>query len=76
MRRYYDITLFDEKGGSISYWADSFSVDENGILRLQSKESGNVTLKLEPYETLSIRSIEVRDGCDDMRDYYERARCD
>lgn len=76
MKRYYDITLFNEKGGSMSFWADSFSIDKNGVLRVQSEECENVTIQIEPNETLSMRSIEVREGCDDMRDYYERARCD
>ena len=34
MQIYYDVTLKDEtKNNSISYWADSFSVDENKITK-------------------------------------------
>lgn len=58
MQIYYDVTLKDEtKNNSISYWADSFSVDENRILRVKSRECGDITVKIDDNERLIVRDV-------------------
>lgn len=67
MQIYYDITLKNElKNNSISYWADSFSVDENRILRVKSKECGDITVKIDANEKLFVREVRVKDEFDDL----------
>ncbi len=62
MKIYYDITLKDEiKNNSISYWADSFSVDENRILRVLSKDCGDITVKISADERLIINDVFIED---------------
>ncbi len=62
MQIYYDITLNDEsKNSSISYWADSFSIDENRILRVKSIECGDITVKIDANERLIVRDVCVED---------------
>lgn len=75
MQIYYDVTLKDEtKNSSISYWADSFSVDENRILRVKSRECGDITVRIEPNERLVVSDVFVKDEWDEMEegeDTYE-----
>lgn len=67
MQIYYDITLKDEnQNTSISYWVDSFSVDENRILRVQSKDCGDITVKIDVNERLVVRDVCVKDEFDEM----------
>lgn len=67
MQVYYDVTLKDEtKNNSISYWADSFSVDENRILRVKSRECGDITVSIEPNERLIVKDVFVKDEWDEM----------
>ena len=67
MQIYYDVTLKDEtKNNSISYWADSFSVDENRILRVKSKECGDITVRIEANERLIVKDIVVEDEWDEI----------
>lgn len=67
MRIYYDITLKDEfKNCSISYWADSFFVDENRILRVKSSECGDITVKIDANEKLFVREVHIEDEFDDI----------
>lgn len=67
MQLYYDVTLQNESTNcSISYLADSFSVDEHRILRIKSKEWGNVTVKIEDDERLIVNEIELKDEFDDF----------
>lgn len=62
MRVYYDITLKDDvKNNSISYWADSFSVDEHRILRVFSRDCGDITVKISVNERLVVRDAFVED---------------
>lgn len=66
MTRYYDIKLKDkEKNYSIWYWADSFSIDKNGILRVYSEECGNVAVPLHPDYEVSVNSVDVKDEWDE-----------
>ena len=67
MQIYYDITLKDETANnSISYWADSFSVDENRILRVKSKECGDITVRIEANERLIVKDVFIEDEFDEM----------
>ena len=67
MQVYYDVTLKDEtKNSSISYWADSFSIDENRILRVKSKDCGDITVKIDVNERLVVRDVCVEDEFDEM----------
>lgn len=67
MQIYYDVTLKDEaKNNSISYWADSFSIDENRILRVKSRECGDITVEIEPNERLVVEDVIVEDEWDEM----------
>ena len=67
MQIYYDVTLKDEtKNSSISYWADSFSIDENRILRMKSKDCGDITVKIDVNERLVVRDVCVEDEFDEM----------
>lgn len=62
MQIYYDITLKDDsKNSSISYWADSFSVDKNRILRVKSVECGDITVEISPNKRLIIRDVVVEE---------------
>ena len=68
MQIYYDVTLKDEtKNNSISYWADSFSVDENRILRVKSKECGDITVKINVNERLVVKDVVVEDEWDEIQ---------
>ncbi len=65
MRIYYGVTLKDEtKNSSFSYWADSFSVDENRILRVKSKECGDITVSINVNERLVVKDVVVLDEWD------------
>lgn len=61
MGYYYDITILNDIGGSISYWADSFSVDEHRILRVYSRDCGNVVVQLQCDEVLTVQGVIVPD---------------
>lgn len=71
MARYFDVTLRDEKNCSISYWADSFSVDENGILSVYSRDCGNIKVKIQNDEKLSVETVDVKEEWEEMMEYYE-----
>lgn len=67
MQIYYDVTLKDEaKNISISYWADSFSIDENRVLRVKSRECGDITVQIDANERLIVRDVCVEDESDEM----------
>ncbi len=67
MEIYYDIKLKHEnKNCSISYLADSFSVDENRVLRVQSRDCGNVAVQIDLNQRLSVRDLIVTDEWDEM----------
>ena len=66
MKDYYDIVLKNEAGGSISYWADSFSVDEYRILRVKSVEFGDVTVSIRDDERMFVSEVSVKDELDEF----------
>lgn len=75
MEIHYDITLKDEgKNNSISYWADSFSVDEHRVLRVQSRDCGNITVQIDPNERLIVRDMVVTDEWDELIENMERQK--
>lgn len=60
MKIYYDITLKDEtKDTSVSYLADSFSIDKNRILKAKSKDCGDITIKIDSNKKLSVRELRI-----------------
>ena len=74
MYRYYDVTLLNKKNNvSISYWADSFSIDKYGILRLKSEECGNITVQIEADEQVTVCTIDVLDEGEEMLLLEEKA---
>lgn len=69
----YDVTLKNEsKNSSISYWADSFSVDEHRILRVKSRDCGDITVRINPNERLIVRDVIVMDEWDELIEEMER----
>lgn len=71
----YNVTLKDEdKNNSISYWADSFSVDKHGVLRVQSRDCGNITVQIGPNERLIVRDVVVTDEWDELIENMERQK--
>ena len=68
MQIYYDVILKNEtNNSSISYWADSFSVDKNRILRVKSMDCGDITVKIMDDERLIVRDVFVEDEFDEIR---------
>lgn len=62
MQIYYDVTLKDDvKNISVSYWADSSSVDECRVLRVRSRDCGDITVKISANERLVVRDVFVED---------------
>lgn len=73
MARYFDITVRNDKtNSSISYWADSFSLNDNAILSVYSRDCGNIKVKIEQYETLTIETVDVKEEWEEMMEYYEQ----
>lgn len=75
MKIYYDVQLVNDKGGSVSYWADSFSVDEYRILRVKSCECGDITVQINPNEKLIVSEVHVNE-CEICGDYDSCERMD
>lgn len=60
MKILYDITIRDEaKNRYGSYLADSFSIDENRILKVKSEDYGNTTVKINSNEKLAVRELRI-----------------
>jgi len=69
MKRYYDVTLKEKnRNGTASYCADSFSIDKYGILRIQSEECGDITVRISPNEEVIIKSIDVKEEWDEVEE--------
>lgn len=66
MTKYYDVVLTNKnRNVKISYLADSFSVNDYRILKIYSKEYGDVVVQIENDEELSVTEIELEDEWDD-----------
>lgn len=65
MTKYYDVVLTSKnRNVKVSYLADSFSVNDDRILKINSREYGDVVVQIQGDEELSVNEIE-------LRDYYE-----
>ena len=71
MARYFDIVLRNEIGDFVSYWADSFSVDKNGVLSVYSRDCGNIKARIMPNEKLSVETVDVKEEWEEMMEFYE-----
>lgn len=76
MARYFDVTLKNSKGGSISYWADYFSINRDGILSVYSRDCGDIKVKIQQDEDLSVETIDVKEEWEEMIEYYEQAEAE
>lgn len=66
MKRYYDIVIHDKiTNCNIDYLADSFSISENGMLKVYSAEAGDISVMLEPTEEVTIKNVDVKEERDD-----------
>lgn len=71
MTKYYDVVLTDKKRNrKISFLADSFSVNDDRILKIKSKDYGDVNVQITSDEELSVNEIELKDYWDGL-DYFE-----
>ncbi len=69
MQRYYDVVLENEiKKYSVFYLADSFSVDENRILKIKSREFGDVANILDDNDRIIVSDLCIKDEFDDLYD--------
>lgn len=66
MKRYYDIVVSTNNNKrNVHYWADSFSISKNGILKVYSAEAGDISVMLEPTEEVTIKNVDVKEEWDD-----------
>lgn len=73
MARYFDITVRNDKtNSSTSFWADSFSLNDNAILSVYSRDCGDIKVKIEKHETLTIETVDVKEEWEEMMEYYEQ----
>ena len=73
MEIHYDIELKNEdKNSSISYWADSFSIDEHRILRVKSRDCSDITVQIDPNARVIINDVIVTDEWDELIEEMER----
>lgn len=62
MSKYYDVVLTNRnRTRKTSYLADSFSVNDDRILRIKSREYGDVVVKIKNDEELTVNEIELKD---------------
>lgn len=66
MTKYYNVVLINRnRSRKVSYLADSFSVNDDGILKIYSKEYDDVVVQIGKDEELSVTTIVVRHWYDD-----------
>lgn len=66
MKIYYDIVIKNEsKNSSISYWADSFSIDDNRLLRVKSTDCGDIYISIDVNDRVFITDVLVEDEFDE-----------
>lgn len=62
MTRCYEVVLTDiSLNRKVSYLADTFSVNEDRILKIMSEDYGNVVIQMESCEELTINEIKLND---------------
>lgn len=62
MTRYYDIKIHTKnKNIFASYLADAFSINEDRILKIKSREFGDLVVQIEPNEEVTVQEIELKD---------------
>lgn len=67
MTKYYDVVLTNKnRNRKISYLADSFSVNGDRILKIKSKEYGDLVVQIENEEELTVNEVELKDEWDDI----------
>lgn len=60
MTKYYDVVLTNKKLNSkITFLADSFSVNDDRILKIYSKEYGDVVVQITADEELTVNETEL-----------------
>ena len=73
MTKYYEVVLTDKKRNrKINFLADSFLVNDDRILKIKSKEYGDINVQITSDEELSVNEIELKDYWDGL-DYFEGA---
>lgn len=66
MTKYYDVVLTNRnRNRKTSYLADSFSVNDDRILKIKSREYGDLVVQIESEEELTVNEIELKDEWDD-----------
>ena len=66
MTKYYDVVLTNRnRNRKISYLADSFSVNDDRILKIKSREYGDLIVQIENEEELTVNEVELKDEWDD-----------
>lgn len=69
MTKYYDVSLITKaRNRKVCYLADHFSVDDERILRVASKEYGNIVVQIQNDEELSVKEVELREWWDGMEE--------
>ena len=70
MTKYYNVVLENKnRYRKASYLADSFSVYDNRILKIYSKQYGDVVVQIKNDEELSVTEIELKDWFDGLEVY-------
>lgn len=60
MSKYYDVVLTDKKhNNKMSMIADAFSVSEDRLLKIKSKEFGDAFVQIGADEELTVNEIEL-----------------
>lgn len=73
MERYYEVVITNKnRNRKISYLADSFSVNDDRILKIKSKEYGDLVVQIESEEELTVNEIELKDELDDSINIHSR----
>lgn len=72
MKRYYDIVIHNQiTNCNVNYWADSFSISENGMLKVYSAEAGDISVMIEPTEEVTIKNVDVKEEWDELEEVDE-----
>lgn len=70
MRIYYDITIKDvARNCSYSYWAVSFSFDENRVLRVRTSDDEDISVKIDPNYRFFVHDVLTPDEFDECKTF-------